>query len=318
MTTVDSVVLVGEADGIVFDNAVVADVVRRLDGRRGAIQVAEALAHEHPPEVVHFALLALEDAGAARNSAGLWNEDGLSIPVRVQAPYYQAWWFRSVLVLAVLLLVSGYYTPRLRELKRLQDLRLEIAGKLHCDIGANLSAIALMADLAGKAPGVDDGRRRQLGDIQRLARDTAHELRETVWMVNTKYDTVAGLVGKLRDTTDTILEGQVEFRVSAPEAIPPRRIGMELRQDVHFLFKEALHNVLKHAGAHHVEVEVEYGHPGLRLVVRDDGAGFDPDRAAGGSGLDLMRERAERHDGELRISSAPGEGTTVELRVRMR
>lgn len=255
---------------------------------------------------------------AARNSAGLWNEDGLSIPIRVQAPYYQTWWFRSVLVLSVLLLVSGYYTLRLRELKRLQELRLEIAGKLHDDIGANLSAIALKADLAGEAPGVDERRRRQLGDIQRLARDTAHKLRETVWMVNTKYDTVAGLIGKLRDTADTILEGQVEFRLSAPEAIPPRRIGMELRQDVHLLFKEALHNILKHADADHVQVEVVYAHPDLRVVVRDDGVGFDPDGTAGGSGLDLMKERAERHDGALRISSAPGEGTTVELRVRMK
>jgi len=68
VTTGDSVVLVGEADGIVFDNAVVADVVRRLDGRRGAIQVAEALADRHPPEIVHFALLALEDAGVVRTT----------------------------------------------------------------------------------------------------------------------------------------------------------------------------------------------------------------------------------------------------------
>lgn len=255
---------------------------------------------------------------AARNSAGVWNEDGLSIPIRVQAPYYQTWWFRLVVVLVVLLLVSAYYSMRLRELKRLQELRLEIAGKLHDDIGANLSAIALKADLAGEASGTQDPRRRQLGEIQRLARETAHRLRETVWMVNTRYDTVAGLVGKLRDTADTILEGHVELRVSAPESVPPRRIGMELRQDVHLLFKEALHNVLKHADADHVEVVVDYAYPELLVSVRDDGVGFEPDAPARGSGLHLMRERAERHGGSLRIRSRPGEGTTVELRVRMK
>ncbi|HSW27969.1 MAG TPA: two-component regulator propeller domain-containing protein [Longimicrobiales bacterium] len=256
---------------------------------------------------------------AARNSDGMWNMDALAIPLRVQAPFYKTFWFQSLAVVALLSLVAGFYTYRLRQLEARQRLRLEIAGKLHDDIGANLSTIALKAEMVRGAHGLDDRRSAQLADVGRLARDTATKVRETVWVVNTKYDTVAGLVGKMHDTADTLLAGVIPFGFTAPEQVPERKISMETRQNVHLLFKETLNNVAKHASASRVEVTVTLtGGNVLAFRVVDDGMGFDPAHAREGNGQRLMRQRAEALRGTLRVESAPGAGTTVEFTARLR
>jgi len=215
--------------------------------------------------------------------------------------------------------VVGFYTYRLRQLEARQKLRLEIAGKLHGDIGANLSTIALKAEMVRGAEGLDPRRSTQLADVGRLARDTAFKVRETVWVVNTKYDTVAGLLGKMHDTADTFLAGTLPYGFTGPSEVPERRISMETRQNVHLLFKEALNNVVKHASANRVDVTVTLlaGNV-LTFRVVDNGVGFDAATAREGNGQRLMRQRAEALRGTLRVTSVPGAGTTVDFTARLR
>jgi signal transduction histidine kinase len=78
--------------------------------------------------------------------------------------------------------------------------------------------------------------------------------------------------------------------------------------------QEALTNVRRHAGAHEVAVLLAYGESSVRLVVRDDGSGFDPATAAG-FGLRGMRARAEQVNGVLTVLSDADTGSTIELEV---
>jgi signal transduction histidine kinase len=105
---------------------------------------------------------------------------------------------------------------------------------------------------------------------------------------------------------------------TAPDTLPSTPVAMELRQDVYLVYKELLQNVVKHSNASAVAVEVGYSAPILTLVVRDDGDGFDVERANLGNGLGSMRRRAERHKGKLRLESRIGEGTVARLEVPMR
>ena len=178
--------------------------------------------------------------------------------------------------------------------------------------------MALKTELVRGADQLTDQKRKQLSDIGRLARDTAHKVRETVWIVNTEYDSVLGLVKKMRDTTHTLLDGHLEVEFRAPEELPKKPLDMELRQDFYLLFKEILQNILKHAEASNVDVQVRFQAPHMSVSVRDDGKGFDPDEAAGraGNGIVMMRRRAAKHRGTVEIDSRPGDGTTVRLSVR--
>ena len=92
---------------------------------------------------------------------------------------------------------------------------------------------------------------------------------------------------------------------------------MDFRQNVYFLYKEALHNVVKHAQASRVSVTVSLAQRELRLLVEDDGVGFDETRVQAGHGLQSMRTRAEDLGGSLKIHSRPGQGTRLTLAARI-
>jgi signal transduction histidine kinase len=75
--------------------------------------------------------------------------------------------------------------------------------------------------------------------------------------------------------------------------------------------QESFANAIRHGGATEIAMELSAG----RLSIKDNGAGFDPDAPAGGMGLALMRERAAEVGAELTVTSQPGAGTTVEIRL---
>lgn len=93
-----------------------------------------------------------------------------------------------------------------------------------------------------------------------------------------------------------------------------------IEQDAYRIVQEALNNAIKHARAHEILVLLDGSEPGsLCLTISDDGVGFTPgpgeESQAGGFGMKTMRERAEALSGTLQVISAPGKGTTVELRI---
>lgn len=94
------------------------------------------------------------------------------------------------------------------------------------------------------------------------------------------------------------------------------RLASELETAVYRLVQEALTNVVKHAGASRVGIEIFAGDGHVEVTVRDDGAGFDVDAPREGFGITGMRERVGLADGSLTISSAPGEGTVVAATLR--
>jgi NarL family two-component system sensor histidine kinase YdfH len=93
-------------------------------------------------------------------------------------------------------------------------------------------------------------------------------------------------------------------------------VAPERAQEILRIVQESLANAARHARARSVEVRLREDRGELRLVVSDDGVGFDADRMSGGFGLAGMRERAARLGGTLRVDSRPGAGTTVELVTR--
>lgn len=254
---------------------------------------------------------------AARNSEGLWNDDALAVPIRVQAPYYETAWFRALVLLMLAAVGYGLYAYRVRQLQARQELRLEIAGGLHDDIGANLSTIALKASMVGGSDALDDRARTQLAKVAELARESAHKVRETVWVVNTRYDSVRALVSKMRDTVDVLLEGQADYRFEEPDELPDRPVQMEVRRNVYLMFKEALHNVVKHAPGSRVHVRVAIRGGELHFEVRDDGPGFDKETLDPGSGLGLLDHRARSCGGRAEVTSRPGQGTVVRVNARL-
>lgn len=118
----------------------------------------------------------------------------------------------------------------------------------------------------------------------------------------------------LRDLKEP-LEKDFSLRVHEDRQVVLDGLRPGLREAAHGIAREALWNAAKHSRARNVWMETRREGASTLLRVRDDGVGFSPDRPGGGSGLSMMRSRAEQAGARLDVISAPGAGTTVELRM---
>jgi signal transduction histidine kinase len=196
--------------------------------------------------------------------------------------------------------------------------RNRLARELHDTIAQGLTALTMQIDAAQRALDRDPARARaRLARAHELSRATLEDVRRSVWaLADPPVD--AARLGAALDTLTSDFAARTavaarfresgEVRIDSPVATQLLRIA-----------QEALQNAEKHAEARSVAVELLAGDEEVRLTVRDDGRGFDPElpRAGGGGGFGLLslRERARLAGGELLVRSAPGEGTCVTITV---
>jgi signal transduction histidine kinase len=154
----------------------------------------------------------------------------------------------------------------------------------------------------------------KLAALRELQRDALAEMRALIFELRPGNIEENGLVPALR-THVASLAGRIGLPVVV-EADLPDRLPLAVEEALYRIAQEALHNVVKHAGAREVRVEVGHAGDRVRLRVSDDGRGFDPAKVPDGHlGLAGMRSRAERLGGELRVVSRPAGGTVIEILV---
>ena len=192
--------------------------------------------------------------------------------------------------------------------------RTRWARELHDDTLQALANLRLV--LAGARRGDDTARLReavdealdQLGDDIASLRGLITELRPAAL---DQLGLGAAITALLDRTREAGVEVEQRIDLAYERRTEPHRLLAEQETAVYRIVQEALTNVSKHARAGRVRVEIDEAGGGLRILVSDDGVGFDPTDATPGFGLEGIRERVELLDGELRIVSAPGEGTEL-------
>jgi signal transduction histidine kinase len=193
---------------------------------------------------------------------------------------------------------------------------MRIATDLHDDIGANLSLIAMVSEVARGHLQREDARMREwFSTISTTSRDTVDAMSDIVWAVNPKRDHVSDLTHRMRRFAEDMFAARdIELRFHAPEPGRNPKVGADLRREVFLIFKESINNIVRHSRCNKAEIELETDHRWLVLQVRDDGRGFDVSGTTEGNGLASMRQRATRLRGSLELSSN-GKGASLTLRV---
>ena len=194
-----------------------------------------------------------------------------------------------------------------------EDERRSISRDLHDDIGQAITAIKLAACAARDEP---DAARRE-GDIDQiieLSDSTVIKLRNLSMLLRPPQLDALGLEAALRWQANMLFRSTpVELLMDV--AALPQRPSNEVEQACFRIAQESLTNALRHARASQVSLQLHANaDAGLLLRVIDDGEGFDPDGPRG-LGMIVMRERAQSAGGSLRIQTAPGEGTCIDLRL---
>ena len=207
--------------------------------------------------------------------------------------------------------------------------RTRIAKDIHDDIGAGLTQITLLTELARREPEPDG---RQLWSASpSSARKLTKAMDEIVWAVDPQHDTFEGLMDYISAYAEDFLRvAGIRCRMDLPLALPAMRVDAELRYNLFLALKEALNNVVKHAQATEVWLRLKIGADAFTLSVEDNGRGLCRGRArapapgagdgpvGSGSGLENLKKRLAAVGGDCTVESEPGQGTRVTMTVRMK
>jgi signal transduction histidine kinase len=247
----------------------------------------------------------------AVNSDGALSAEVASVRFTVLTPLWLRWWFLTLQGSALLALVYGVYRYRVARVLELAAIRTRIATDLHDDIGADLTRIALLSEVARRTPGD-----APLASIASIARESVSAMSDIVWAINPKRESVADLIRRMRQhAAEVFTLRDIHLRFNAEDAHDSSRLGIDVRRELLLSFKEAVNNAARHSQCSHVSIDLRRDGSCLLLSVADDGVGFDTSRESQGQGLASLRRRAERLKGTFAVQSSPGAGTTVTLRV---
>jgi two-component system sensor histidine kinase UhpB len=195
--------------------------------------------------------------------------------------------------------------------------RRRIAGELHDRVGQQLSALNINLDLISRDASLAPATRKRLEDSIGLVDGTLQSIESVMAELRPPLLDEYGLAAALGWHAEEFSRRAgiaVSVEDTAQEAVQGLRVEAALA--LFRIAQEALNNVLKHAHARNVTLEISKVENQVVLAVHDDGQGFDVSRARRGRwGMTTMRERAEAAGGSLRLQSAPGEGTRVEATV---
>ncbi len=258
---------------------------------------------------------------AARKLDGPWNEAATAYMVDFNPPFYRSPLFVVAAVLGAVLLACALYWLRMHELHERYAAVLEernrISRDIHDTLSQNLAGIALQLDSVHmQLPDVGGGLRESIEQACSLTRYSLAEARRAI--VDLRSDGLEPL--PLEHAIPEIAARVAPALRALVEVVgTPRRISPVAERNLLRILQEALTNVVRHAGACSIQVELSYAPDLLALRVRDNGSGFEPSRAGstdtGHYGLIGMRERAERIGGRLTLNSKPGAGTELCVEV---
>jgi signal transduction histidine kinase/streptogramin lyase len=262
----------------------------------------------------------------ACNNDGVWNDQGAILNFIVDPAWYQSAWFRVLSIIACILFAWTLYRFRLRQIagalsagfdERLAE-RTRIAQELHDTLLQGVLSASLQLDVAQDQLPEDSPTKSLLKRVLQLMRTVTEEGRTALGglrTTETENQSLETAFARMRQ--EFPLKDKIDFRIIVGGVARPLR--PMIRDEVYRIGREALVNAFMHANAKRIEVEVEYASRHLKVLVRDDGIGIDPQILHSGReghwGLVGIRERSKKIGANLRLRSRIGAGTEIDLTV---
>jgi signal transduction histidine kinase/ligand-binding sensor domain-containing protein len=254
----------------------------------------------------------------AINSDGQASITPASVSFTIVPPVWKRSWFLTMAALLALALGYALHTHRVKRLVEIERLRTRIASDLHDDLGSSLSQISILSEVLRTHLGSPEAHiAGPLSRIGTLSRESVDSMSDIVWAIDPLRDTPIHLIQRMRRVANELLMAagvQLRFATSG-DASP--HLNADVRRHVFLIFKEILNNIVRHAEASEVTVEVDVGSRQLQVTVTDNGRGFDT-ASTEGQGLRSMERRASGVGGSLQVTSHSGWGTRVTFAVPVR
>jgi signal transduction histidine kinase/ligand-binding sensor domain-containing protein len=264
----------------------------------------------------------------AYNADGVDAEVEYKLAIKIRAPWWQSWWFTLIAatsVAIIIYLISRSYVNKQIEKQRAEISRKEAINKerdrisrdMHDDLGSGLTMIAILSEVVKAQLKEPEKAKESLEKIADVSRDLVDNLQDIVWLLNPKNDTLENLSSYIREYGLKYFEPMpVMIDFDYPDEFSVKHLNDELRRNTFLCVKESFNNIAKYAECTKVEVSVCESFEQVKLTIKDNGRGFEPQSVrVFGNGLKNMKARIEKAGGKYSIVSAPGEGTYTEIRI---
>ncbi|MCU0642966.1 MAG: histidine kinase, partial [bacterium] len=242
------------------------------------------------------------------NCDGVWNEAGTHINLKIKPRFYQTKYWHPTVVGTLILLIILFFTARTRlkirrsvELERIRNQEKErvqktIAADFHDELGQKLTKISLFSEivktrLLNKSPDDID----YINKISKAAKELSSSTRDFIWTLNPTQNSLHDVVLYLKDFGDELFDKTgIDFRVAGISSqLEGISLPMEWRRHLILIFKEAMHNVIKHSECSSLTFHVAVNASHFELSLDDNGIGCLNGKLSSGQGLTNMKHRAE-------------------------
>lgn len=260
----------------------------------------------------------------------------LALSIRVEQVFYRSPWFMIGVLLLAAGIVFAVVQYRIDQWRKLQNLRTRIASDLHDEVGSNLVRIILLADAGrnransgtgternesnSKAPAVrysevNDSIKAQLDLIAGISRNAISTIKDVIWSIDSRNDTMAGTLDHMHEHVHNMLvPADIEYQFLHSGLQDNEKLKMDFRQNIYLIFKEAINNIVKHARASQVLLEIKREEGCFTMSIKDNGQGMTDKGRHSGQGLGNMQMRAARVRGRLTVDSQSS-GVTIILTI---
>lgn len=247
------------------------------------------------------------------NSDGIWSDNAATIRIIINPPFYQTWWFVTLIVIIIVFFIYYLGTIRVKSQLEIEKLKLKIASDLHDNIGAGLTEISILSEVAERTEGHSSSIvKKDLQKISETARHLVDSMSDIVWVVNPQRDSLHDLIVKLKDSYNEFFSSiGISFQVNNVEKSDDIKLPMDYKQNLLLMFKEAINNAIKYSGCKKLKLEAFFRNDVIEIILKDDGAGFNLNEVKFGNGIRNMENRAKKIKGKLSWKSEIGVGTTV-------
>jgi signal transduction histidine kinase/ligand-binding sensor domain-containing protein len=265
----------------------------------------------------------------ACNRDGVWNKQGATLALTIPPFWWETVWFRVVGSLFIVLFACGliYFSLRRRHQRQLERLEIQqtaekerarIARDMHDDLGSSLTRIVMLSDQESEPLEQPQAKGCVLSDINQIGRELTVRMSEIVWALNPAHDSLDSFADYIAKRAYEMFEmTKTNFRLDLPLDLPDIPLSSPVRHEVLLAFKEAMHNIVKHAQATNVLITLRVEENAFVLTIKDDGKGFEtpPDTLFKGHGLGNMKRRLSEAGGRCEIQAQLGVGTCIRFTV---
>ena len=253
----------------------------------------------------------------AVNTNNQWSRNEASYGFTILPPFWQQLWFISLVVLLALSGIYLIYRYRIRRMRELFEMRQVIASDLHDEIGSSLTSIHILSKMSQVNVGQDQQKANSLLEkVIDQSSQIQQNMSDIVWAIRPDNDKMENMILRMREYLNHSLEPKnIVIDFTAEEKLMGESLPMEHRRDLLLIFKEAVNNIAKYSECKVTNIRLHRIDSNIRMLIEDDGKGFEVNHSRTSSGLTNMERRAHLMKGSIRIDSATGKGTRIELLV---